>query len=112
MLWGLIRGQEKTWGVFDSRDAIYLQSVHMHIVYEMILRGFQHYTPIPSILSGTSRSLEETLEKLPPLEERQRKDRMDLLERWGGQYRGRIPIADLNEEARTMWTELLSAKVG
>ena len=89
MLWSLItKHHRKFMGWEDPHYRLHLWEVHKRIVEEMKIRGMQHHTPIE--FPSYEYMLFPPQKRVPPTEESRRKDRQDLIERWGGTYRGRI----------------------
>lgn len=87
------------WSLPQYRYALW--TVHQRITYEMRLRGYYDATPVaPSGFLFTSgyvfyRGIPQD-PYLPTLEVLQQ-ERWQLLCRWGGEYRGRIPQPELYE---------------
>jgi hypothetical protein len=102
MLASLIHGHDKVWGGFYRSDATFIEDVHERSVVEMCNRGwFGHQTPLT--LAPKPLTIWDTLYRLnstQSLSERVSKDRWHLWLRWQGEYKGRIPFAQLSLPAQ------------
>jgi hypothetical protein len=90
------------WHTPDRRGL--LRDLHDRAATEMALRGFAgHKTPLVAVVGGFQRSTYATRDVLREL---QRRDRAHLVERWGGVYRGRVPLLQLTPGARRDYATL------
>jgi hypothetical protein len=110
MLWSLItKHHRKFMGWEDPKYRWYLWQVHRRIVEEMVIRGIAHHSPIDL-------SIEELrwwpfqIDALPTLESLA-KDRQDLVDRWGGNYQGRIPMPSAYQPVLDAYREFLDGMV-
>ena len=96
-LHALVVRDGRNWGGLTRDDAAYFCWVHAQTLDEFRERGFpsgtNHQTPM--MLTTLGHTVEETLLRLDQAHrwpERLLQDRTDLVERWGGSYRGRIAV--------------------
>src|SRR5689334_2028065 len=99
----LIVKMRRPWGGLTYEDEDYLRMVHRWSVEEMVRRGihghqstFYYHEPIVQ-WDDTVRHLDT----VTPMDQRQATDRWHLWLRWGGEYKGRIPLDDLPFDAQT-----------
>ena len=95
----------RPWGGLQPGDEPYLDSVHEETIAEAARRGWSmgrnHQTPIERrmFVAATLPVTLKHLQSVRPFEQRRRTDRWHLVLRWGGFYRGRTPISELDSEA-------------
>ena len=95
-LHGLIVRRMQPWGGLTWEDELYLIWVHAKTVEECKARGWpsgtNHQTPLGRF-TQSERATSVTFARLGtirPWDERLARDRTDLIERWGGFYKGRV----------------------
>jgi hypothetical protein len=91
MLWNTItKFHRKFMGWEDPHYRLHLWEVHKRIVEEMTIRGMKHHTPIE--FPTYEYCLFPPQTRVLPALESLLKDRWDLVERWRGEYLGRIEM--------------------
>jgi len=106
-LYSLVVRDGGRWGGLTREDELYFHFVHDETLVEFEHRQFEHHSPLP-VTTDVRKPVQRTMDDLflLELEDKIRRDRWDLICRWGGTYMGRIPLASLDPISRHQYEEL------